>query len=127
MAAMYVGTSPPVPPKNIGNDDDLHKNNLNSDVDNYHSEEFEEQNSMTSSNSSTTLSQKYLVSTTASNSNTNSIIIMNRSDDNSHCRNSGDRKRNSVIQKQPEEVFDPPDGGFQVSNNFYVKNFDEKS
>ena len=62
MAAMYVGTSPPVPPKNIGNDDDLHKNNLNSDVDNYHSEEFEEQNSMTSSNSSTTLSQKYLVS-----------------------------------------------------------------
>ena len=99
MAAMYVGTSPP--PSNNNIDDDLNKNNSD-----YHSDI--EQNSMTSSNSSTTLSQKYLVA----NSN-NSIKIMNRSDDNS-CRSDA-RKRSSVIQKQPEEVFDPPDGGFQVS------------
>ena len=100
MAAMYVGTSPP---SNI-NDEDLHQK-LNPDYD------VEEQNSMTSSNSSTTLSQKYLVT---ANSN-NSIIIMSRSDENS-CRSGIDRKRtNSVIQQQPEAVFDPPDGGFQVS------------
>ena len=102
MAAMYVGTSPP--PSNNNIDDDLNKNNSD-----YHSDV--EQNSMTSSNSSTTLSQKYLVT---ANSN-NSIIIMSRSDENS-CRSGIDRKRtNSVIQQQPEAVFDPPDGGFQVS------------